>query len=274
MIYKCDNCDKEHKGEYGKTLKHKPKDGNYNRFCSRKCSKGFSTKEKRKEINKKISKKLTKDKKLYSKKCLYCFSLFNTYKLKHVFCCQSCSTKYKWQQPIYRKKIMKHLRKNGGYRKGSGRGKSGYYDNIYFDSTWELTFYLYNKYKKYKINRCKDNFVYYFLGEKHKYFPDFIIDNIIYEIKGYHTEVDSLKIDAVKKTGKQIKVLYKKDILPMIDLVTKIYNVKEINELYENYKPEINKCKFCGKEFKFYKSKKSKGIFCSRICGGKGRHLK
>ena len=41
---KCDNCDKEHNGNYGS-----------GRFCSQKCAKGFSTKNNREEISRKTS---------------------------------------------------------------------------------------------------------------------------------------------------------------------------------------------------------------------------
>lgn len=43
----CENCKKEHSGEYGS-----------GRFCSCKCARGFSTKAKRIEINEKVSKTL------------------------------------------------------------------------------------------------------------------------------------------------------------------------------------------------------------------------
>jgi len=45
----CENCEKEHNGEYGS-----------GRFCSSKCARCFSTKEKRQEINKKVSETLFK----------------------------------------------------------------------------------------------------------------------------------------------------------------------------------------------------------------------
>lgn len=44
----CENCNKEHKGDYGS-----------GRFCSPKCARGFSTKNKRNEINQKVSKTLS-----------------------------------------------------------------------------------------------------------------------------------------------------------------------------------------------------------------------
>lgn len=32
----------------------------------------------------------------------------------------------------------------GGYRKGSGVGKSGWYNGIYCDSSWELAYVIYH----------------------------------------------------------------------------------------------------------------------------------
>lgn len=45
----CENCGKEHDGEYGS-----------GRFCNRKCARGFSTKHKRQGINRIVSEKLAK----------------------------------------------------------------------------------------------------------------------------------------------------------------------------------------------------------------------
>ena len=61
------------------------------------------------------------------------------------------------------------------------------YDNIYFDSSYELAFYLYQKYNDdIDIKRCDLCYSYYVNGVEHKYFPDFIIDGTLYEIKGKH----------------------------------------------------------------------------------------
>lgn len=46
---KCENCSKEHDGQYGT-----------GRFCCKSCASAFSTKNKRKEINEKVSNKLRK----------------------------------------------------------------------------------------------------------------------------------------------------------------------------------------------------------------------
>lgn len=48
-MMKCENCEKEHKGDYGS-----------GRFCSQKCARGFATKKDREDINRKVSKTLKK----------------------------------------------------------------------------------------------------------------------------------------------------------------------------------------------------------------------
>ena len=56
-----------------------------------------------------------------------------------------------------------------------------------FDSSWELAFYIYYKDYNFSIIRNKTKFFTYSYNEKsYKYFPDFLIQNRIFEIKGQH----------------------------------------------------------------------------------------
>lgn len=57
------------------------------------------------------------------------------------------------------------------------------YDNEYFDSSWELAFYIYHKDKKLNITRNHKTIKYTFNGEEHRYFPDFEIDGKLFEVK-------------------------------------------------------------------------------------------
>jgi hypothetical protein len=106
-MYICENCGSDHNGEYGDSLKHKPRGGKSKyRFCSVKCSRSYSTKEKRKEINKAVSLKLKKPKtekvkpilkkrKKKTKICMNCneeFSGKDIYKRK--YCSSKCSSEY------------------------------------------------------------------------------------------------------------------------------------------------------------------------------------
>lgn len=63
---------------------------------------------------------------------------------------------------------------------------SYFYDNEYFDSSWELLFYIYHKEHNSDIIRNKNFFIIYTddKNKKHKYFPDFLLNNKYVEIKG------------------------------------------------------------------------------------------
>lgn len=71
----------------------------------------------------------------------------------------------------------------------SGKGKRGFYDGIFFHSSWELAFYCYNKevlniiYKK----NTKIVLEYVYNDKIHRFIPDFIhpVTNEIYEIKAF-----------------------------------------------------------------------------------------
>ena len=59
-----------------------------------------------------------------------------------------------------------------------------YFDNVKFDSFWELVFYLFHKSNGSKIERSLKKFEYVYNGKTHYYFPDFEVDEKLYEIKG------------------------------------------------------------------------------------------
>lgn len=65
------------------------------------------------------------------------------------------------------------------------QSKKYIYDNISFDSSWEVAFYIFHRDLNHKIVREPMYFVYFDeKGKKHKYFPDFDVDGLIYELKG------------------------------------------------------------------------------------------
>lgn len=137
------------------------------------------------------------------------------------------------QEEIRRKKISKSMKNNpkcGGYRKGSGRGKSGWYKNIYCDSSWELAFLFYHLDNNLNIKRCKDKRKYIFEGIEHTYTPDFETDEGIIEIKGYTTK----QWEAKKQQNPDVKVLYEKDINFYLDYVKEKIGDNFIEILYEN----------------------------------------
>ncbi len=137
------------------------------------------------------------------------------------------------------------LKLNGGYRKGSGRGKSGWYKGYWCDSSWELAFVIYNLEHNIKFERNKEGFEYEFENIKHKYYPDFILEDKTYvEIKGIIDEKNKAKILNFKYT---LKIIDKINIKPYLKFVIDKYG-KNFILLYENckYKDEIkiDKIKF------------------------------
>lgn len=88
------------------------------------------------------------------------------------------------------------------------------YDSLFFDSSWELAFYIYHKDKGHKIKHEPCNFSYTYNNVEHLYFPDFKVNNKYYEIKGEQF------IERCKNGN--IKTL----ICPFDNSLDKLYNAK------------------------------------------------
>ena len=196
--------------------------GNHKTYCSRKCANGHTVSSDTKEkIGKSVSKfaeEHPKEKKIHLYTCKHCGK---TYTISESDCNSSiyCSAACK----------HKHLsERTGGYRKGSGRGKGGWYKGIYCDSTWELAFVIYCLDHNLNISRCKEPRKYVYNNETHLYYPDFVTDDGIIEIKGYSTDIWKAKA----MQNPDIKVLYKEDIQKYLNYVYDHYT-KDLESLYE-----------------------------------------
>lgn len=132
-------------------------------------------------------------------------------------------------------KTKRLLSKCGGYKKGCGRGKKGWYKGYWCDSSWELAFVIYNLENGIKFERNRQGFEYEYNGKIHKYYPDFILEDGSYvEIKGYKSKLDEIKINSFSNCFR----LYVYDYDKMFNILTyvkKNYG-KNFVELYENYK--------------------------------------
>ena len=148
--------------------------------------------------------------------------------------CLECSNDFEIR-PTHNKKYCGNDCRNknaGGYRPGSGRGKSGRYKGFFCDSTYELAFVIYYLDHKLFIERNKERFPYInAAGKQTFYLPDFITDDGLIEIKGYKSELNDLKLSAVNKP---IKILYRKNLKTIFSYIEQQYNIK-IEKLYHLY---------------------------------------
>lgn len=260
----CENCKNEHDGSYGS-----------GRFCSKKCAKSFSTKLKRNDINLKVSKTIKEkikngetigfikpnkdlDNGYYTKICSNCSKEYKTRKKSQKYCSSNCTH----TSEEYRKQISKKNKGvTGGLRKGSGRGKSGWYKGIWCDSSYELAWVIYNLEHDILFERNHKSYKYIYNDEEHKYFPDFICDKKLIEIKGFIRDNDKSKFKS--EFDMDLKILYKKDIQKELNYTIQKYG-KDYIKLYENnpHNQKLNKCMICGEP--------SKNTYCSRKCAGVG----
>lgn len=225
-ILYCENCGKVIDGSYGS-----------GRFCNRHCAtiygnthrpKRSAESKKKTSISVKNSIKCQiaaeRSRKIYH--CKYCNKEFSISDIRDIsgrlYCSKECKHKY----------LSEHT---GGYRQGSGRGKQGWYKGIHCDSSWELAYLVYYLDHNLYIERCKEKRQYVWNNKQHTYYPDFITNDGIIEIKGYSTDQWKSK----EEQNPDVKVLYKNEIKPYLDYVINTYGTDFI-KLYDGYNPKLD----------------------------------
>lgn len=118
---------------------------------------------------------------------------------------------------------------SGGIRKGGGRGKKGYYKGIYCDSSWELAYLIHMLALGKTITRVTTPRNYIFEGRNRKYYPDFCVNGIIVEIKGWHTP----QSEAKQLQNKDVVVIGKEEIQTSILFAKEKYG-NDITKAYDN----------------------------------------
>ena len=221
----CESCGKVMEEKYGS-----------GRFCSKSCANKRAHSE---ETKAQIASSLTgksgitlrlKNIEKYNEapsKCHVCGKdLPYDYRDKQT-CSDSC---YK----IYSSKAMKEkISLNGGnLNPNPGTAKSGKYKGIHCDSSWELAFLVYHLDHNIKIERNHKYFIYTYDNVESKYFPDFIVDDVIIEIKNYWSEQVQAKMESVPATM-QYRILYEDDIEPYIDYCVHKYGKDFTTILYD-----------------------------------------
>lgn len=243
------------------------------KFCSRSCANSRTWSEEDK-LARSISLKNSEKCKLANEKqklpniiknCIICNKEMTIKSTSNKKCCS--------RECVHKFISINNKNKTGGYREGSGRSISGYYQNIYCGSTYELVWVMYNLHHNIPFKRF-DGYIIY--DENKKYYPDFILnDNTIIEIKGYHTDTVDIKCQAAIQQGYNIKVLYKQDLKEMFDWFNITFPNKKLQEMYQDYKPKYTYiCSNCNNEFNTNSKRTTNEKFCSRQCAGKSMHNK
>lgn len=160
------------------------------------------------------------------------------------------------REELRRQKISSTAKKNkksGGRRIGSGRGKKGWYKGFFCDSSWELAWVIYHIDNDILFERNHEYFDYSYEEEMHKFYPDFIKENIYYELKGYKTKQVEAKISQFPH---KIVVLFEKDLKYILEYVIEKYG-KNFISLYDG-KKYLKICVKCENPLNI----KTKGEFC------------
>jgi len=159
----------------------------------------------------------------------------------------------------------------GGYREGSGRSRSGYYNGIYCGSTYELCWVIYNIDHGHKFSRFPGRLE----QDSIRYYPDFLLSDgkTIVEIKGYEaSELVDRKTKVAESLGYTVIVLRKSDLKFAFDYVERKYKTKKFYTLYDQYKPIFTHiCSQCSLKFRTDRKIATENKFCTRICAGKYR---
>lgn len=247
----CENvkCKKKHEGTYGS-----------GKFCSRACanSRSWSKADRLKKSESSKRSELVRAEQIRRRKddktCPMCLKKFKPRGKNTIYCSKMCfksdtECKFRNKSP-------------GGYRRGAGRSKSGWYKGIWCDSTYELVYLIYCIDHNIPIKRCEKRFEYMFNGKQHFYHPDFIVnDHEIIEIKGRIDE----RFEAKKRSCRDVTILFKEDLKRHFEYVNVNYTTKHV-DLYEGHPKYEYRCNRCEKLFVTNIKRKTLKKHCSKDC--------
>lgn len=133
-----------------------------------------------------------------------------------------------------KQKISVALKGNTNWMHNKTRGKyifkKGIYKGLQCDSSWELAFAVYHIEHEKHIERYKGYYEYVIDGEIHRYIPDFITDDGIFEIKGRKDKKSLEK----EKQFPEITIIDKNSITKYLDYVIEKYGKEFYDVLYED----------------------------------------
>lgn len=244
-ICQCQYCGKDYQINH---IRHNDYiKGNYNKTCSCECAHKLTIQNTNWDIAKqKISNSL-KGKSSWIKGKQYINGQWVTNpNYKDILICPICGKKYKNNGLKYCSKecsdkgrsinLSKSLKgKCGGLRLNAYKKyKSGLYHGIHCDSSWELAFVIYCEDHNIKIKRNKKYLTYIFENKEYKYYPDFIINEQLYEIKGYEND----KAKAKHEQHPEVIYLDKQKMQKYLDYVINKYG-NDFIKLYDRLDKQV-----------------------------------
>lgn len=116
------------------------------------------------------------------------------------------------------------------YGASMGYNKSPYnYNNMIFDSSWELAFYIYAIDHNYNIIREPIELPYIVNNKEYHYFPDFLVNGTLYEIKSqywidkqYASFGGKEKFECIKNNN--VIIISNKEIIKYLDYISNTYS--------------------------------------------------
>ena len=115
-----------------------------------------------------------------------------------------------------------------------------------FDSSWELYYWIYCKEQGYQITRNFRYFTFVLDGKQRRFYPDFIINGELVEIKGDHLKLDVYKTQlwqAKEQICKKehIKILSESEMKPIIKWVQDKFGKKYVKQFKQKTEKDIKR---------------------------------
>jgi hypothetical protein len=200
-------------------------------FCSRKCACVYSSNVNKENKNIKISSSMKGNPKVIeSSRKAGLATREKSERIKINVNCLLCNEAIETKNPKRKYHSSCWTKISGGIKKGSSRGKCGWYKGYWCDSSYELAYVIYNIDHKIPFERNLEGFEYEYQGKVRKFYPDFIVNKGYVEIKNFKSEQTDSKISQFPH---QIRIFYKEYMIEnIISYVISKYG-KNFIELYE-----------------------------------------
>lgn len=198
--------------------------GKYKHYCSRTCANSHNISNEQKN---KVRNSLRK---IYPGKTYICKICDKQYHWKDYhsknFCSQSCYKTYRQNLKIFNPQLCEKMSRIAKEKHYGGvnefnyqKFKHGWYHGIFCGSSWQLAFVIYMLDIGNDVKRCQKVLEYEYMGSKFKYYPDFEINGIIYEIKGYEDAKSKVKHELFP----EIEYYNKEKMKPILKYVKEKY---------------------------------------------------